>query len=207
VTVLRQIGDAHVHRGRRAREGDRLAVQADLPTVRSIEPEGTPEPPFARPTSPARPRISPVRTEKLTSRKVLTGSAHRPRGRCRRRARPWGRAIRSARPCDARSAVVSRLVSVVITWRPSRKTVARSHRSKTSSSRWLTKRTATPRARRPRTMTVRRSTSWAESDAVGSSRMSTRASTESALRSRSTAGPPSTGHGRAPRRRSGHRAP
>ena len=80
-----------------------------------------------------------------------------------------------------RSAVVSPLVGVVTTWRPSRKTVARSHSSKTSSSRWLTNRTATPRSRRRRTIVNRRSTSWADSDAVGSSRIRTRASTDSAL--------------------------
>ena len=42
--------------------------------------------------------------------------------------------------------MVSSAVGVVMTCRPSRKTVARSQSSNTSSSRWLTNRTATPRA-------------------------------------------------------------
>ena len=67
--------------------------------------------------------------------------------------------------------MVRSAVGVVMTCLPSRNTVARSHSSKTSSSRWLTNRTATPRARRLRTIANRRSTSWAESDAVGSSRI------------------------------------
>ena len=89
----------------------------------------------------------------------------------------------TARPTmwRTRVAVVSSEVRAVITCRPSRKTVARSHSSKTSSSRWLTNSTATPRSRVWRTMAKSRSTSWAESDAVGSSRTSTRASNESAL--------------------------
>ncbi len=80
-----------------------------------------------------------------------------------------------------RSAAVSSDVGAVITWRPSRRTVARPHSSNTSSRRWLTNRTATPRSRVWRTMANSRSTSCAESDAVGSSRMRTRASIESAL--------------------------
>ena len=77
--------------------------------------------------------------------------------------------------------MVSSLVAVVMTCLPSRKTVARSHRSKTSSRRWLTNRIETPRSRSCRTIVNSRSTSWADSDAVGSSRISTRASTESDL--------------------------
>ena len=80
-----------------------------------------------------------------------------------------------------RSAVVRSLVAVVMTCRPSRNTVVVSHRSKTSPRRWLTNRIATPRSRRPRTIVNSRSTSCADSDAVGSSRMRTFASTDSAL--------------------------
>ena len=80
--------------------------------------------------------------------------------------------------CRTRSAVVRSRVGIVTTWRPSRKTVARSHSANTSSRRWLTNRTDTPRSRSRRTIVNRRSTSCADSDAVGSSRMRTRASSE-----------------------------
>ena len=80
-----------------------------------------------------------------------------------------------------RSAVVISAVGAVTTCLPSRSTVARSHSSKTSSRRWLTNSTATPRSRRPRTIVNSRSTSCADSDAVGSSRMRTPASTDSAF--------------------------
>ena len=80
-----------------------------------------------------------------------------------------------------RSAVESSLVFAVTTCRPSRNTVARSHSANTSSSRWLTNMIATPRSRRRRTIVNSRSTSWADSDAVGSSRIRARASTDRAL--------------------------
>ena len=66
-------------------------------------------------------------------------------------------------------------------WRPSRNTEIRSAMANTSSRRWLMNRTATPSSRSWRTCRNRRSTSWADSAAVGSSMISTRTSSEMAL--------------------------
>ena len=136
------------------------------------------------PTRPAIPTISPARTENPMSRELADArQAARPRaGRRRSPSRPWGTASPSGPTMwRIRSAVVSSLVGVVMTCRPSRNTVAVSHRSNTSPRRWLTNRIATPRSRRPRTIVNSRSTSCADSDAVGSSRIRTLASTDSAL--------------------------
>ena len=137
------------------------------------------------PTRPANPTISPARTEKLTSSELAGPGqavdleedvADRRLDLREQRDGPadhvpdevGGREL-------ARSAVGDR--------RGGRRgsTVARSHSSKTSSRRWLTNRIATPRSRSRRTIVNSRSTSWADSDAVGSSRIRTRASTDSDL--------------------------
>ena len=65
--------------------------------------------------------------------------------------------------------------------RPSRNTEMRSAMTNSSSSRWVMKTTATPDWRSRRTWRNNRSTSWAESEAVGSSMISTRTSSEIAL--------------------------
>ena len=80
----------------------------------------------------------------------------------------------------ARCGVASRRARVDIN-RPSRKTVTLSAISNTSSMRWLTKRMATPCLFRSRTSLNSSWTSWAESDAVGSSMMRMRTLREIAL--------------------------
>ena len=64
VAVLGQVGDAGIHRRRRAREGDRRAVQADLAARRARSMPNRTRATSVRPapTRPARPRISPART-------------------------------------------------------------------------------------------------------------------------------------------------
>ena len=57
----------------------------------------------------------------------------------------------------------------------------RSAMANNSSSRWVMNTTATPDSRSRRTWRNRRSTSWADSEAVGSSMISTRTSSEMAL--------------------------
>ena len=99
----------------------------------------------------------------------------------RRRARleagpSRGRPCRRWRCCGVASARGRVEIS-----RPSRKTVTWSAISKTSSMRWLTKRMATPWSRRSRTSLKSWPTSWAESEAVGSSMMRTRTLSEIAL--------------------------
>ena len=64
---------------------------------------------------------------------------------------------------------------------PSRRTVTVSQMVKISSRRWLMNSTAAPRSLSVRTTLNRRSTSWPERAAVGSSMISTRASNESAF--------------------------
>ena len=185
MAILGQVGDAGVHRRRRAREADRRRRRAGPRRRRA----GRSRTGRARPRSGRRrrarrsPTISPWRTSNDSRGRRPPGSGRSTS----RKTSPIGVSTfgksDTLRPtmCRTRSAVVRSAVGVVMTCRPSRKTVARSHSSKTSSSRWLTNRTATPRARRFRTIVNSRSTSWAESDAVGSSRMSTRASTDSDL--------------------------
>ena len=183
MAVLGQVGDPGVHRRRRdwrSRPAARRGGSRRRPAGRSRTGPG--RPPSGRPRPGRRsPTISPARTREgdvAERRRPASGPS------TSRRTSPIGVSTfgksDTARPtmCRTRSAVVSSLVGVVMTCRPSRKTVARSHRSKTSSRRWLTKRIATPRSRSRRTIANRRSTSWADSDAVGSSRMRTRASTE-----------------------------
>ena len=145
-----------VHRRRRAREADRLCRRADLAGVALVDAEqdaGDLGPPGADEAGEADdlagadrearcPRNSPARVRPSTS------SSTSPTG-----VSTFGNSD-TVRPtmCRTRSAVVRSRVGVVTTWRPSRKTVARSQSSKTSSSRWLTKRTATPRSRSRRTI-------------------------------------------------------
>ena len=137
------------------------------------------------PTSPANPRISPARTDEADvaerARRATgpsTSSRTSPIGDS-----TFGNSV-TARPTMWRIEVgrsSGRAVAAVTTCWPSRRTVARSHSSNTSSSRWQTNRMATPRSRVWRTIAKSRSTSCADSDAVGSSRIRTRASSDSAL--------------------------
>ena len=106
------------------------------------------------PTRPAMPTISPARTRE----RDVAEDSPRPRPLTSSRASPIGRldlGKQRHRPADHVPDEVGgrqRRPSAVTTWRPSRKTVARSHSAKTSSSRWLTNRTATPRSRVWRTI-------------------------------------------------------
>ena len=136
------------------------------------------------PTSPANATISPERTEKEMSLK--TPSRDRPStssttspgstsclGKSALRSRPTIRRIMSS---TLRSATRS-----VATCLPSRMIVTRSHRAVTSSNRCEMNMIAAPSSRSDRTTAKSRSPSTAESAAVGSSMISTRASDESAL--------------------------
>ena len=82
---------------------------------------------------------------------------------------------------DGRAPASARARGVVEIQRPSRRTVTRSAISKTSSMRWEMKRMATPCWRRVWTMRKSRWTSCAEREAVGSSMIRTRTSSEIAL--------------------------
>ena len=168
-----------------AGEVDGLAVEAHLAAVAAVDPEQDPRDLGAA----RRPRARRARRSRRRARRTRCrgrrrpGSGRSPRaGRRRSGSPPWGTATPSGPTMwRIRSAVVSSPCCAVTTCRPSRNTVARSHRAKTSSRRWLTNRIATPRSRRRRTIVNSRSTSWADSDAVGSSRIRTRASTDRAL--------------------------
>ena len=144
VAVLGEVGDPGVHRRRRAREVDRLPAEPDLAGVALVDPEQDPGdlgPAGADEPGEADDLAGPDREADVAER-ARPGSGPRPRGGRRRSAsRPWGRATRPGRPCAGRGRRWSaRSSAVVMTCRPSRKTVARSHRSKTSSRRWLTNR-------------------------------------------------------------------
>src|SRR3954454_10566071 len=136
------------------------------------------------PTRPARPRISPRWTSKVTSVKtpsrvsrstLSTGSpiSASTLGNSWSSSRPTMRRTSSSvvRPATAPSCVTS----------PSRSTVIDVPMAKISSSRCEMNSTAAPRSRSVRTTPNSRSTSWPESAAVGSSMISTRASKDSAL--------------------------
>ena len=105
---------------------------------------------------------------------ILAGAGQAAHLQQRRRRRPWSRADTV---CSMVSPVISspmRRASTsatgqVPTLRPSRITVTRSAISTTSSSRWLTKTTATPSAFSLATMRSSASTSARVSEAVGSS--------------------------------------
>ena len=136
------------------------------------------------PTSPAKPRTSPARTSNDTSPKTPS----RPSPRTSRTTSPgspgvrWKKSLR-VRPTISRIAIagVSSERGRVDTQRPSRRTVTRSEISKTSSIRCEMNRMATPSRRSDSTIPNSRRTSWAESEAVGSSMIRTRTCNESAL--------------------------
>ena len=136
------------------------------------------------PTSPARATISPARTVKEMSVNTpsrvsrSTVSSGSPGATCS----PGGRSA-SSRPTMARtrSPATRPASSRLSTCLPSRITVTRWHSAKTSSSRCEMNRTAVPAARSVRTTSKSRSTSAADSAAVGSSITMTRASSEMAL--------------------------
>ena len=150
------------------------------------------------PTSPANPTISPARTEKLTS-----SNSPRPR-----------------QPLDLEQDVADRRLDLReerhgaadhVPDQVRRRQLARrsrddmpavaQHRRRVAQVEDLVQPMADeqdrdPRSRRPRTIVNSRSTSCAESDAVGSSRIRTCARPRGTWRSRSAAGRPSTGRGR-----------
>ena len=134
------------------------------------------------PTRPARPRISPLRTSRLTSWSMTAcGSrASRPRetpstasatapapepSRCANRRSISRPTIRRMMPLDVELARRRRSP----TRAPSRSTVTRSQIRITSSSRWVTKTTEMPLALSPRTIANRRWTSLSDRAEVGSS--------------------------------------
>ena len=136
------------------------------------------------PISPAKPSTSPRCTSKLTSWNAPSRASPRTemiRSPCGSSGRgiisPISRPTISAiAPCGVASAR-----GLVEIRRPSRNTVTLSAISKTSSRRWLTNRIATPLSRRSRTSLNSMAASWADSDAVGSSMISTRTFNEIAL--------------------------
>ncbi len=186
VAVLGRVGDAVARAPRGTPDRDRLVVDPDLAGVGGSDPEQ------------GQADVGPSRADE-------SGEAERPRRpgprtrRRRRRLRVRGRGPR-APPARVRSAsamnscssglpTMSRIaVSAVASpvgrveiQRPSRRTVTRSAISKTSSIRCEMNRIATPSARSDRMIRKRRSASWAESDAVGSSMIRTRTLSEIAL--------------------------
>ena len=136
------------------------------------------------PTRPARATISPARTSsemsvntpsRVSRSTTSTGSPGA--------ARPPGSRASMSRPTMARtrSSAVIPASSLLSTCLPSRITVTRWQIAKTSSSRCEMNRTAVPAVRSVRTTSNSRSTSAADSAAVGSSITITRASSDSAL--------------------------
>ena len=185
--VLGAIGDAQRHRVAGTGDGDRLPSSSIVPASAGGDPEER------------QPDVGASRADQ-------TGETQAPPRRGGRTRRP-GRRPRGADPrTDSRTApgcaplaleqlphlatdhvagwrwpASARARGVVEIQRPSRRIVTRSAISKTSSMRWEMKRIATPCWRRACTMRKSRCTSCAESDAVGSSMISTRTSSEMAL--------------------------
>src|SRR5262245_54970760 len=136
------------------------------------------------PTRPAKATISPARTSKETSvnspsrvsRSTLSTTLPTS-------ASTFGKTASRSRPTMEwmTACGVSSCVGRVRTCRPSRRTVTRRQRLKTSSRRWLMNSTAAPPARSVSITPKRRSTSLDVRAAVGSSMMITRASRERAL--------------------------
>ena len=136
------------------------------------------------PTRPASPTISPARTVKVMSRNTparvspSTSSTTSPTS-----AGSFGNSSVTSRPTIWRtsSSTVVSAIGVVSMYEPSRITVTVSQRANTSSKRCEMNSSARPSSRRLRATAKSRSTSTPESAAVGSSMMSTRASSEMAL--------------------------
>ena len=140
------------------------------------------------PTSPARPTISPAPTSRSTPANIPGAVSPRTRSTglgwvvVDARSPSAFVSSSSARPTIMWIRLV-RLSSAVVlspTLWPSRSTEMRSASSKTSSSRWETKIVETPSSRSVRTTLKSDSTSSSVSELVGSSRIRTRASIESA---------------------------
>ena len=178
MAVLGQVGDARVHRLRRARELDRLAGRPGprrRRAGRSRTGPGRPRSARRRRGRPCRrsrrraPRTrcrsnSPARDSPSTSSSTsptvgldLREQRHRP-------ARPCGGSGRrsSARCVGGRD-------DVAAVAQHGRGVAQVEHLAQAMAD----EQDATPRSRRPRTIVNRRSTSWADSDAVGSSRIRT----------------------------------
>ena len=124
------------------------------------------------PTRPARATISPART----LNEMFSNWPSRARFSTSRTTSPivassLGKSSDTSRPTIARITCGSSKaeVSAVLTVEPSRIMVIRSQRAKTSSRRWLTNTTAQPFSLRLRATAKRRSTSFEERAAVGSS--------------------------------------
>ena len=183
--VLGQVGDAEAHRvGRAADRTTRPSTTIVPLSAGAIPKRARPTSVRPAPTRPAKPTTSPACTSKFTSSNVparpepldaqdglagLVPGAHEEVAE----VTPDHLADEPIREVSAAGRVEM--------CRPSRNTVMRSAMRNTSSSRWLMNSTATPRRRSSPTWSNSRSTSCADSDAVGSSMISTRASSEIAL--------------------------
>ena len=174
-TVLGDVGDAVCHRLAGRPDLDHASPsRVIVPVVGRRRRRTAPRPPRCAPSRPARRSRAPrrERTSKLTPSKAPS----RPRTSTLSATSPGSWATRwkksdSSRPTMSRisdTSVTSATGLVEMCW-PSRSTVMRSLSSNTSSSRWLTKRIATPDAASRRTWRNSRRTSWADSAAVGSS--------------------------------------
>ena len=142
------------------------------------------------PSRPASPSTSPAWTESETSCSWLrrcrpTASRTTSSRTCWLRSklvRPSERTSATPRPSIVAitSSLVVSLISDVRVRRPSRRIVIRSAMANTSSRLWLTNSRATPAARNRRIISNTWATSRGSSDDVGSSRITTRASVDTA---------------------------
>ena len=184
--VLGHIGDAEVHASRGVRTVTALPLERDRAGGRRLDAEqretdigasGADQPGEAQ-------HLAAAEVEADVLEHAL---AAEPRdrqqqlARARRRARLKQAHLAPDHVGDGAAAASPRRAARVEISRPSRNTVTRSAISKTSSMRWLTKRIATPWPRRSRDQLNSCATSWADSDAVGSSMIRTRTLSEIAL--------------------------
>ena len=159
---------------------DRARSAGDAEEARPMSVRPAPTRPASRRPRRRGPRSSHLRTPQSRPRPLDPQHARRQEraGAHEEVARCPGRP--SSRTSSSWFASAARRVEMC---RPSRNTVIRSAMRNTSSRRWLMNNTATPRSRSRWTWSNKRSTSWADSDAVGSSMISTRASGRSPWRS------------------------
>ena len=167
--------------GMQPRAGDR-----DLAAVVAVDAEDGPDHLAAAGTDQTGQRhdLTGPDLEADVAEHAVAGSDRARRAEPRRGRSPaWGRArTPRGRPCGARPGRRSRRRSGRCeTHAPSRITVIRWHRAKTSSNRCEMNSTAAPASRSDRATLNSRSTSTPDSAAVGSSMTSTRASNDSAL--------------------------